>query len=259
MQDKMYYMSVLACFKNEAHILNEWICHYINRGFDHFYLINDHSTDNFQVVLDKFPGKYTLYNNEIVFEKCGRQIEMYRHYSKEAISNSKWLAVMDLDEFLYSPLFVNLKSIFLGYELKSKQQITVDWVHFGSSNRINQPTNVVQSFTSRENFQTFRSKSYYGVKSIVFTQKLVALKIHVHEVEDPTQTVHVGWSTNCNVLLVNHYAIQSLHFWMTVKMNRGDVNKFISTETRNLDMFKYLDNNDVDDFRLARQQIKKQP
>ena len=36
----MHYLSVLAIFKNEGHIINEWLNHYLLEGVDHFYLID---------------------------------------------------------------------------------------------------------------------------------------------------------------------------------------------------------------------------
>ena len=41
-----YKLSVGGVFKNEAHSIKEWIDHYLFHGADHFYLINDGSTDN---------------------------------------------------------------------------------------------------------------------------------------------------------------------------------------------------------------------
>ena len=32
---------IVAIFKNESHILEEWIQHYIKEGVQHFYLINN--------------------------------------------------------------------------------------------------------------------------------------------------------------------------------------------------------------------------
>ena len=51
---KMYKLSVGALFKNEASILKEWIEHYLHHGVEHFYLINDNSTDNFLDVLQPY-------------------------------------------------------------------------------------------------------------------------------------------------------------------------------------------------------------
>ena len=36
-----YYLSVGAMFKNESHILKEWLDHYLREGVDMFLLINN--------------------------------------------------------------------------------------------------------------------------------------------------------------------------------------------------------------------------
>ena len=42
----MYKLSVGTIFKNEEHIIKEWIEHYLYHGVEHFYLIDDNSDDN---------------------------------------------------------------------------------------------------------------------------------------------------------------------------------------------------------------------
>ena len=60
----MYYFSIGAIFKNESHILKEWLDHYFFHGVDHIYLINDNSTDKFLEILKPYIVKnvVTLYN-----------------------------------------------------------------------------------------------------------------------------------------------------------------------------------------------------
>ena len=36
-----YYLSVLAIFKNEKHIMKEWLLHHMKEGVEHFYLIDN--------------------------------------------------------------------------------------------------------------------------------------------------------------------------------------------------------------------------
>ena len=55
------YFTIGAIFKNEAHIMKEWIEHYLYHGIEHIYLINDFSTDNFLEILQPFIDK----NNSI--------------------------------------------------------------------------------------------------------------------------------------------------------------------------------------------------
>lgn len=256
--EKQYYLSVLGVFKNESHILEEWIQHYLQQGFCHIFLVNDHSTDTFLPIIDKYAAKVTLYNNEVVEEKCGRQEKIYNRYGQEACKKSVWVAVLDLDEFLYSPIFQNIKSFFLDCQLNKIGQVLVDWVHFGSSHFIEQPPSVIQHFMYRMDFATFREKKYYGIKSIAQSSCLKQFRIHEHEMIPNTNTLHVGWTNPKNqTLLINHYAIQSLSFWLNVKAKRGDVNRYITAHDRNMEVFREQDNNDVYDDRLAKIQRKK--
>ena len=50
----MYYLSVGAMFKNESHSMKEWLEHYILHGVDHFYLIDDGSTDSYMDILKEY-------------------------------------------------------------------------------------------------------------------------------------------------------------------------------------------------------------
>lgn len=53
----MFYFTIGAIFKNESHILKEWIEHYFYHGVEHIYLINDNSTDNFLNILEPYIKK----------------------------------------------------------------------------------------------------------------------------------------------------------------------------------------------------------
>ena len=41
--------------KNEAIAMKEWLQHYINQGVEHFYMIDNGSTDNWESEVDGFP------------------------------------------------------------------------------------------------------------------------------------------------------------------------------------------------------------
>lgn len=43
----MHNFVICSVFKNEAHILEEWIQHYKKRDVCHIYLVNDFSTDDY--------------------------------------------------------------------------------------------------------------------------------------------------------------------------------------------------------------------
>ena len=54
---KQYYLSIVAIFKNESWILEEWLNHYINEGVEHFFLIDNDSNDDYLSILKPFIDK----------------------------------------------------------------------------------------------------------------------------------------------------------------------------------------------------------
>ena len=235
---------VASVFKNESHIMKEWIEHYLKWGAEHFYLVNDFSTDNYLEIIREYSDKITLFQNDIITNKCGRQPIIYERYFKNI--PSEWVAILDLDEFLWSPTNKNIKECLNGVY----SQIKVDWLHFGSSGFIEQPKSVVGSFTKRSIFTT--QKEYYSYKSIYKQKDLISFSVHGHTVKG--ETVHLNYSEYFPpMLVINHYPLQSFNFFMSVKSTRGDINNWFDTtgRKRNADYFKKQDINELDDTRLA--------
>lgn len=240
----MYNLVVCAVFKNEAHILEEWILHYLHHGFEHIYLINDFSSDNYMDIINKYSENITLYHNDIIhgFAKK-KQVDIYhKYFMTDAFKNSKWVAIFDLDEFLYSPSEINIKNIIDRYD--DYNAILVDWVHFGSNGHILQPHSVVEGFTKRAPITTV----LYNNKTIFKPDKLKDLEIHTTKVEG--KTIHLKYSNESLIppLILNHYNIQSKNFYLNVKQTRGDINA--RNVSRDIKIFKSYDNNDIRDFRL---------
>jgi len=53
----MYFLSVLAIFKNETMNLKVWIDHYLWQGVEKIYLIDNGSTDNPMPILQPYIDK----------------------------------------------------------------------------------------------------------------------------------------------------------------------------------------------------------
>lgn len=77
-----YYLSIGAIFKNEANIFQEWIDHHLYHGVEHFYLLNDHSTDEYMKILQPYINKgiVSLYQLEDEPKYNGRQGVLYKRY-----------------------------------------------------------------------------------------------------------------------------------------------------------------------------------
>lgn len=268
------YFAIGAIFKNEAHILKEWLNHYFFHGVDHIYLINDNSSDNFMDILKPFLNKnlVTLYNGNNYTGKnskgetfpkkfVGMQWRKYQFFFKEHFKKYMWFGIFDLDEFLYSPKSINIPKVLK--TLENEKMITMNWINFGSSGFIKQPENVVDNFIHRAK-GFLRSE----VKSIIKTDygkvKNIELRIHSHTIgwTDQTRTrafvPKAYFASRCvggPLLLVNHYQIQSKDFWIKIKMSRGDADFYFDhiNKKRDLALFNQLDINDIKDVRLKEQ------
>lgn len=246
----MYNFIVCAIFKNESHILNEWIKHYLFHGADHIYLVNDFSTDNYQEIVDRYPEHVTLFHNDIVTKEVGRQPMIANKHFLPLRDKSKWMAVLDLDEFLYSPYEINIPTVLQKYEMFS--QLKIDWLHFGSNDHILQPHVVAEGFVKRAALD--KTKTYYSYKTIVKTRDVVQFAVHEHTINGPTH--HICYDEEApSELVINHYSIQSDNFFMSVKAIRGDINNWFDHEKlkRDREHFKNYDINHVSDTRLAEQ------
>lgn len=241
-----YYLVAAGAFKNEAHILDEWVRHYRLHGVEHLYLINDGSTDNFQEVLAPHIqcGYVTLLHQTEKIDTYPRQKRVYERLLRPYLSTSKWWAILDLDEFLYDPARIDVKHAIRDMEARDKNvtQLTVRWVMFGSSGHIDQPRLVVPNFLWR------KRQVGDNVKSIFRGDCLKEFDVHVHKMKR-------GDTKACDALLLNHYAIQSWRFFERVKMTRGDLDRYAQQVgvVRDRAYFDKYDYHDETDDRLARQ------
>lgn len=254
------YLSVGAIFKNESMIMEEWIKHYKFHGVDHIYMIDDSSTDNFIEVLEKYIDEeyVTLYSSKDFPKVRGRQGKIYDLYFKPILHETNWLAILDLDEFLYSPDQINLKNILKNYEDYSK--IIVNWCWFNSNNQENQPKSVVEGFTKRAEYGTivysptptgWDYNGSDGPKAIVNTKfEIKNLGIHDHSSIGPIINLSYKQDSQNPKLLINHYALQSKEYWSKVKMVRGDADCWHPTHNRNWEWFNAWNVGDINDLRL---------
>jgi hypothetical protein len=236
------YFTIGAIFKNEAHIMKEWIEHYLYHGIEHIYLINDFSTDNFLEILQPFIDKnmVTLYNCEVNQKWVGMQDAKYNHFFQKHLNETTWFGIFDLDEFLYSPIEIDIKNILKKYE--NETQLQINWVHFGSSHFEKQPTSVVSNFIHRGEYNSIKNGPngrYNSYKSIIKTDGNIRLGIHSHFYNNNTSK-NISFDEENTPLLINHYAIQSKEYWENIKMTRGDVNYWYDQQgwARNMQLFK---------------------
>uniref|UniRef100_A0A6C0JK10 Uncharacterized protein n=1 Tax=viral metagenome TaxID=1070528 RepID=A0A6C0JK10_9ZZZZ len=251
-QGYAYHVSVAAVFKNETHALDEWIRHYLSIGIDHIYLINDFSTDAYKPIIAKYGNKITLFENNVITSEFGRQSLIYEKYLRPILGETEYMAIVDLDEFLYSPARLSFKDFFSKHDKYA--QYTINWLIFGSNGYIDQPESLIDSFTMRAKTVNNDVINPYDFKSIVKTSKLIKFSVHSHECLG--DTLFLG--SESEEMVINHYIIQSLVFYMEVKCVRGCADNFqnclnkqaVEEQRKNRKRFNFIDklaNEEVDD------------
>lgn len=245
----MYTLCVGAMFRNESHCMKEWLEHYLFHGVEHFYLINDRSTDNSVEILKEYidRGIVELFHTDRAMY-WGRQQDCYNEFILPRVHEKemKWLLMVDFDEFVWSPKNIDLKDTLK--QLSNYKQIQVGQTIFGSNGHITQPKSLVAGFTKYgKDPPTNQAFKYFIQTDVEYNQ----LQIHVAKFKDSENyrpetfvIIFPEWFT------LNHYNCQSRNHWETVKMTRGDSDNW---KVRTIEMFNELDLNDIEDTRLLEQ------
>lgn len=132
-------LSIMSIFKNETMNLKLWLEHYLWQGVEHFYLIDNDSTDNPLNILQEYidKGIVTYYFKPEKYQ----QTEHYRYvFDNENLKEkTKWLCICDLDEFFFG------SEQKLSNALDEYQEYDVINTHsffYGSDNLINHPKDI---------------------------------------------------------------------------------------------------------------------
>ena len=229
------YLAVLAIFKNEAHILDEWIAHYLWQGVDKIFLIDNGSTDNYREILEPYiqNNKVELFIYPQKYMQCTHYNKVYNDMIKDKF---EWLCVIDLDEFVYAPKN-NLCDILHRFDkYKDINELKMYWRNFGSSDYIEQPESVRKSFIYRD-YDTNKTLTKYFVKCNSEHSKDIE-RIWIHWAF--LKKGHTVYLDPQNITL-NHYMIQSLNYFKNIKMTRGDVTNETKNNIRDMSYFNNHD------------------
>lgn len=253
-----YELAVVAIFRNEAHVLAEWLDHYRTFGVEHFYLINNNSTDAYLSVLEPYLriGLIDLFD----CAEDGYQIGAYTELLPLLKAEAHWVGVFDLDEFVYPAgggQFLDVINRFA-----DSDAVLVPWLSFGSNGHVTQPASVVDHFVRRGHAGVSRSflKAFSKPSEIVYFSQHNPVTRNSRKVLSNSKPIGdelfieiseedvVGFS-----LINNHYRLQSLEYFEGVKSSRPEVNEEVRGRFKELSFFHQYDRawSEVLDCKLA--------
>ena len=237
-------LSVAAIFKDEARFLGEWLQFHSGVGVDHFFLYDDDSSDDFLAVLEPWiaSGRVTLISGRGM-----NQVSAYNDCIRRFAETSRWIAFIDLDEFLFSPKSRDLKQILSRY--RDQPAIFVYWVLYGSSGHVSRPEGyVIDSYTRCLDLESAAAEQFdHGAhpekenyvtgwardgKSIVNPRCVLSMGAHIPRVlkwgkaldEHLRPAMRHGGprAITCDWLRINHYWSKSIQD-LREKVEKGDI------------------------------------
>ncbi len=133
------YLSICAIYRDEAPYLREWIEFHRLAGVERFFLYDNLSEDDHLEVLAPYleEGIVTV-RRWPVFDP---QVPAYNDCIRWHRYDSRWIAFIDVDEFLFSPTGQSLQQVLADYE--AWPGVAVAWTMFGTGGHRTRPPGLV--------------------------------------------------------------------------------------------------------------------
>lgn len=186
-----FYLTVLMRFKDERHMLSEWISHHLRVGVEHFWLIDDGSRDGYDF------SEHT--ENVTLFKSNAKQGAAYNDVYNQIRNRTEWLIVIDCDEFLFNRgenLNLQPKLRALG---KRVAGVKVFWNNFLPLGVLLDPVSKIGALRRKLPRGTGHIRDLH--KTICRTSRTRRLGLHSHK--------HKGRVVKIPIFQLNHYKFPS--------------------------------------------------
>lgn len=242
-----HYLAICAIAKNEGPYFAEWIEWHHKLGVEKFYIYDNESTDNTKQVLAPYIQsgivEYTFWPG------MKQQLPAYDHCLEKHRLDTRWIAVIDLDEFI-KPVKDNSIPEFLR-RFEHFSAVEINWLVYGSGGaKTKESGGVMERFRKHSKPEDWVNRH---VKSIVNPRHVFSF-IGCHEVariNGLTADSHGNVvkkhfrdrEPQQDVIRINHYAVKSYEEFLQ-KRARGRAR---ALAPRDLGYFEWLDLNDIDE------------
>lgn len=244
--DTRFSLAVLGIFRNEAHVLREWIEHYRLFGAEHIFLIDNNSDDGFREIVA--PYQQAGFVDLFSCPRDGYQVGAYMEVLPLIERRAEWVGVFDLDELIYPPSDANFQAVLDRFS--DAEAVLIPWLSFGSNGHKTQPASLTRSFTRRGSAECSRSflKAFSRPRCIeLLSQHNPVTRNSVKYLANGAPFGDDWWISLAESeltgfrLVNNHYRLQSLDYFRNVKAARPEVNEDAQDRAKTMKFFEEYD------------------
>jgi len=222
-------LSIVVMIKNEAEYITEWLEYHKLVGVDKFIIYDNNSEDNIKSVLQPYIDAgvvdYIFYpKTQADFEKKGKKVEYwafqayaYNDAIKKYRNKSKWIGIIDIDEFIVPVKNEKIIDVINDIEknvLKKKTFIglAVNWVMYGFCGHREKPKGlVIENFTKNDGIQEIY-KSIVNPRTVILYQVHAALHFfYIEGVNEQGKKAYKPDISKSSIekIRINHYYTKS--------------------------------------------------
>ena len=243
-----YYLAVCAIAKNEGAYFEEWIEWHKKMGVEKFYIYDNESTDNTKEVLAPYIESGLV--EHIFFPGYRRQLAAYDDCLERYRFDARWIAVIDLDEFIVPIKDATIPEFLKRFEDFSA--VEINWLCYGSGGaKEKQQGTVMERFKHHSQPKHILNRH---VKSIINPRRIYGM-IGCHEAARISGKAADSHGNALKksfrdrepqqvVIRINHYAVKSFEEFVE-KQARGRASG--RTKTVELEYFYRFDLNDIEE------------
>lgn len=244
-----YYLAVCAIAKNEGPYFEEWIEWHRKQGVEKFYIYDNESTDGTREILEPYIKSglvdYCYWPGE------RQQLAAYDNCFDTHRMETRWLAVIDLDEFIVPVKDPSIPAFL--HRMEAFSSVEINWLIYGSGGaRKREPGGVMERFRKHSRPEHWRNRH---VKSIVDPRRVCtmtgcheAARIAGKAADSHGMPLKKGFRDRApqqDVIRINHYAVRSYEEFLEKQM-RGR-----ASGTQRIVRPEYFDKYDLNDLEDA--------
>ena len=243
-----HYLAVCAIAKDEGPYFKEWIEWHLSQGVDHFYIYDNESSDGTREILQPYIDSGVVEYK--YWPGHRRQLAAYDDCLEHYRLASRWIAFIDLDEFIVPVKDASIPAFLKRFEAFAA--VEINWLVYGSGgHKTKSPGTMMERF--RFHSQPGHRLNRH-VKSIVNPREVFtmigcheAAKISGSIADSHGQPVTKNFrerEPQQDIIRINHYAVRSYEEFLE-KQARGRASG--TQKTVRSEYFEQYDLNDIED------------